>query len=152
MSQQTGSVRIGPISLFALLILICIAVLSVLAVTTAHASYASAEKQASFTTDTYTNEILGQKFVGQVDTVLTQTRASGGGRTEAMAALQSALPKEAKIEDNTVQVDYTRASRRTLSITLSITDDAHYRITEWQATTLWEPETETETLWSGGTS
>ena len=39
MAKSRGSVRMGPISLFALIIILCLAVMAVLAVTTAQASY-----------------------------------------------------------------------------------------------------------------
>ena len=62
-TRGRGSVRIGPISLFALVIILCLAVMAVLSVTTAQATYAAAERQASFTTDTYANERAGQELV-----------------------------------------------------------------------------------------
>ena len=45
-TRGRGSVRIGPISLFALVIILCLAVMAVLSVTTAQATYAAAERQA----------------------------------------------------------------------------------------------------------
>ena len=56
MNSTNGSVRIGPISLFTLVIILCLAVMAVLSATTAQATYSAAEKQALFTNDTYQNE------------------------------------------------------------------------------------------------
>ena len=52
MNSTNGSVRIGPISLFTLVIILCLAVMAVLSATTAQATYSAAEKQALFTNDT----------------------------------------------------------------------------------------------------
>ena len=43
------TVRMGPLSLFALVVALCLAVMAVLSVATANASMALAERQASFT-------------------------------------------------------------------------------------------------------
>ena len=51
MNSTNGSVRIGPISLFTLVIILCLAVMAVLSATTAQATYSAAEKQALFTND-----------------------------------------------------------------------------------------------------
>lgn len=48
MNSTNGSVRIGPISLFTLVIILCLAVMAVLSATTAQATYSAAEKQALF--------------------------------------------------------------------------------------------------------
>ena len=84
-TRGRGSVRIGPISLFALVIILCLAVMAVLSVTTAQATYAAAERQASFTADTYANERAGQEFAADIDAALAPVRAAGGGLAEALA-------------------------------------------------------------------
>ena len=63
MNSTNGSVRIGPISLFTLVIILCLAVMAVLSATTAQATYSAAEKQALFTNDTYQNEQAAQSAV-----------------------------------------------------------------------------------------
>ena len=45
MNSTNGSVRIGPISLFTLVIILCLAVMAVLSATTAQATYSAAENQ-----------------------------------------------------------------------------------------------------------
>lgn len=149
MSGAKGSVRIGPISLFTLTIILCLAVLAVLAVTTAQATYAAAEKQASFTTDTYTNEAAAQQFVADVDTALAPVRASGGGLSAALDAVEGVLPDEAQLEDSTVHATFTTESGRTLDISLTIRADATYDIDSWKATTQWTESGSGTTLWSG---
>ena len=91
MNSTNGSVRIGPISLFTLVIILCLAVMAVLSATTAQATYSAAEKQALFTNDTYQNEQAAQSAVAVIDAALEDVRASGGGLDEALAAVDEAL-------------------------------------------------------------
>lgn len=65
MNSTNGSVRIGPISLFTLVIILRLAVMAVLSATTAQATYSAAEKQALFTNDTYQNEQAAQSAVAR---------------------------------------------------------------------------------------
>ena len=67
MARPHGSVRIGPISLFTLIIILCLAVLAVLSVTTARAELSVTERQAATTTETYQLEVRGQEFLAAVD-------------------------------------------------------------------------------------
>ena len=72
MAKPHGSVRIGPISLFTLIIVLCLAVLTVLSVTTSLAELSTTERQAATTTETYQLESVGQQFVADVDAALTR--------------------------------------------------------------------------------
>lgn len=76
MAKPHGSVRIGPISLFTLIIILCLAVLAVLSVTTARAELSVTERQAQTTTETYQLETVAQTFVADVDTALSQGDAA----------------------------------------------------------------------------
>lgn len=148
-TRGRGSVRIGPISLFALVIILCLAVMAVLSVTTAQATYAAAERQATFTSDTYANESAAQQFVSEMDAVLAQVREAGGGTSEALAALERVLPENAKLEGMQIEAEFTTDSGRTLTIDLEIHANATYTITAWKATTLWTNDSPGEALWSG---
>ena len=68
--RANNSVRMGPISLFTLVVVLCIAVMSVLCFSLAHSSLTVAQRQADFATDSYANESAGQEFVAAVDEVL----------------------------------------------------------------------------------
>lgn len=72
MAKPHGSVRIGPISLFTLIIILCLAVLAVLSLTTARAELSITERQAATTTETYQLERVGQTFLSEVDSALKQ--------------------------------------------------------------------------------
>ena len=78
MERRPSTVRMGPISVFALVIILCLAVLGVLSVTSASAGSALAQRQAEFAVDDYRNEIVGQSFYAHADDVLAQVRAQGG--------------------------------------------------------------------------
>lgn len=90
MSKPTESaVRIGPITILTLLIILCLATLSVLSLTTARASQVAAQKQDASVQAVYANEQQGQQFLADVDAVLNAQRQSGGGTAAAMSALKT---------------------------------------------------------------
>ena len=106
MAKPHGSVRIGPISLFTLIIVLCLAVLTVLSVTTSLAELSTTERQAATTTETYQLESVGQQFVADVDAALTR---DDGALNEVLADYgvqeQSSSTdgsEELVIEDDTV--------------------------------------------------
>ena len=93
MAKSHGSVRMGPISLFALIIILCLAVMAVLAVTTAQASYTLTERQAATAEETYAAETAAQRFVGGLDAELAAARAQGAASNSLLAAVDQALPR-----------------------------------------------------------
>ena len=149
MNSTNGSVRIGPISLFTLVIILCLAVMAVLSATTAQATYSAAEKQALFTNDTYQNEQAAQSAVAVIDAALEDVRASGGGLDEALAAVDEVLPAEAQRDGSRVLMTFASSSGRTLDVELTITANATYEISQWKATTQWTNDGPGATLWSG---
>lgn len=150
-SVNSGTVRMGPISIFALIILICLAVMAVLTISTAQATYSAAEKQMLFTDDTYENERAGQELVKLVDETLAPLRTSGGTVGGAVAALEEVLPEGAFVEDSSVYARFVADSGRALTVTIAIRDDLDYSITNWQASTQWteDPSSGNENLWTG---
>lgn len=148
-NQAHGSVRIGPISLFALVIILCLAVMAVLAVTTAQATLAAAERQAAFTTDTYSNERAAQQFVADIDTALVPVREKNGGLDAARAAIDPLLSANVQRDGSAVQATFAADSGRTLTIELTLRANATYEITSWKATTQWTNSNPAETLWQG---
>lgn len=148
--STNGSVRIGPISLFTLVIILCLAVMAVLSATTgARPTYSAAEKQALFTNDTYQNEQAAQSAVAVIDAALEDVRASGGGLDEALAAVDEALPADAQRDGSRVLMTFASSSGRTLDVELTITANATYEISQWKATTQWTNDGPGATLWSG---
>lgn len=96
MNDSQTSVRIGPISLFALIAVICLATLAVLSITTANASYRLASLQADSMTQQYQAELAAQSFVASVDasyadaTVDAEKLAAQKAAAEKLAADQAA--------------------------------------------------------------
>ena len=149
-SQEKGSVRMGPITLIALVVILCMAVLAVLAVTTSQANYTQALRQSESIAATYANEKSGQELLAQVDACLAEVAQEGGSVQDALMALKSVLPSTAVTSGKTVRVAFATNTGHTLNITLSINDDLTYTITKWKSSTEWdESYLETDTLWSG---
>lgn len=151
-TSDASSVRIGPISIFSLIIILCLAVLSVLTIATAQASFALADKQARFNSDTYVNEVAAQEFLADLDAKLASSRASGATHAQTLEAVKKALPEGASIEGDTVEVQFVTDSGRMLTVTLEITSANRYRISQWSATTQWEAQSSESGVWTGSTN
>lgn len=161
MTKGKGSVRIGPVSLLTLVIVLCIATMAVLSITTAQATYAATERQAAFTEDTYDNESAAQRFVAGIDDILAEVRAGKASGSSALARIESALPTlsgdastdgmtvDATIDGSTVIASFAKENGRRLDVELTIRNGRTYEITQWKATTQWSEEGGTETLWPG---
>ncbi len=161
MARPHGSVRMGPISLFVLVITLCLAVLAVLAVTTAQAQAALAQQQAVMVEDTYRNEAEAQRFVADLDGLLLSCREAGTSFSEALADVEDYLTRfndqygnegggaEATLEGSEVVALFAQPSGRLLTVRLGMNENLTYSVLGWQATTLWvEPGTD-NILWEG---
>ncbi|MBE6471157.1 MAG: S4A5 electrogenic sodium bicarbonate cotransporter 4 [Coriobacteriaceae bacterium] len=165
--QRTGradNVRIGPISLFTLIIVLCMAVLAVLAFSTAHASLVMAERQATATTELYLDEVAAQEFVAGIDAELSAVRASKGSGTAGVKAVSDALVKlrdaaqdavagqvevAAGISDSTVTARFECQNGRTLYVAITILSDATYRIDTWKMSAVQNEAQPEGSLWTG---
>lgn len=161
---RADNVRIGPISLFTLIIVLCLAVLAILSFSTAHASMVMAERQATATSELYIDEVAAQEFVSGVDAKLAQVRKAGGNRTDAVKAVSDALldlrdaaqdatngqvEVTAGITESAVTARFECQNGRTLNIALTIQSDATYRIDTWKMSAVQnEPQPEGN-LWTG---
>ena len=103
MAREKGSVRIGPVSVFALVVILGLAVLAVLSAATAHASYTEAQAQADFTRSAYVNDAAAAQALADIDAALAKaasarevtTVAAEWGDADATAA-RSAEKAEAE--------------------------------------------------------
>lgn len=109
----------GPISLTSLVIVLCLAVMCVLTVATAHAIELAAARQMSATTDIYACESAGQEFLANVDSVLAQVRtgqetssgeaisdletAAGEGEDSGSVALSEQTVESSGLRDSALQ-------------------------------------------------
>lgn len=174
MARRSGSVRMGPISLFALVIIVCLAVMSVLALVTAHAALARSERQAASVSALYINERAGQELLASLDGELADLREADADRDETLARLSRALPEltadaadaaaatdtatdtqapavEIAAVDRataTVSVRFVADDARALDIQIGITDDLACKVLAWKASALWTEDT-SDTVWQG---
>lgn len=167
MSKSSSSVRMGPISLVSLVIVLCLAVMSVLSVSTARATLRTTERQSTATSEIYLCETAGQEFLATVDGVLAEVRAGEDvSHASAMSALRRAgeglvgglssskITPSVQIaagDDSTVDINavFSTETGRRLNVYLKINDDATYRILQWKSTTFWSNGSNNETLWQG---
>ncbi len=149
MARPGGSVRIGPVSIFTLIILISLAVMAVLAITTANAEQSLATKQAGIVRESYANETEAQRFLARMDAVLQKARAEGKGRAEALQDISVILPEDAFMSDAVIHASFSEGELRFLEIEIEVTDDMRYIVNTWRAITKWAPEITTLNLWPG---
>ena len=149
MARPRGSLRIGPISVFTLVVLISLSVMSVLTITTANASRALAEKQSSIVQESYLNEASAQHLIAQIDTLLQDAQSNGMSRAAALERIQSILPDGSTVSENVITVFFFSGDRRFLEIEIKVTDDLHYVVNRWRASTEWVPDTTGPNLWPG---
>ena len=188
-TQSPERARIGSISVFALVVIICLAVLAVLAFSTANASLLMSERQATATSELYLDERAAQEFVAGIDDVLAGIREkdekpSGsvvieivrdergnavydengfmvikeiddGGqgkadskkgaegvraisdmlldlRDKAQSAGDGKVSVTSHVSGNKVSAEFTCQNGRTLSIVVTIRNNATYRIDKWK--------------------
>ena len=134
MAKPHGSVRIGPISLFTLIIVLCLAVLTVLSVTTSLAELSTTERQAATTT-----ESVGQQFVADIDAALAE-----GTLEDVLQRYSDSAVRDGEL----ISATFSMESGRTLAIVLRIQNDT-YTIEQWKVTTEWTDDGTGENLWLG---
>lgn len=69
--------RMGMLNILVVVIALCLAVLSVLALSTARAGAALSERQAANVTETYAVESVGEELLAHLDEALTSFQAGG---------------------------------------------------------------------------
>ena len=161
---KANNVRIGPISIITLIAVICMSVLAVLAVSTAHATMSISERQADATKELYLNECAAQEFVAGIDDILAGQRASGAAGASSVAAVSSSLEAvcaqasqatgdaievSAEMEGAAVNAKFTGPELRQLDIVLTIQDDGTYRIDKWKAAAVQQESQSAGNLWMG---
>ena len=161
---RKDNVRIGPITLFTLVVVLCLAVLAVLAASTANAAHTMADRRATATTELYLDERAAQEFLAGMDEQLAIVRASGANGTSgaqlvgttlgaicdsAQAAAGDAVEVSASASGQTVHAEFACENGRVLNISVTILDDATYRIDRWRMTAVQNEEPAMGGLWTG---
>lgn len=150
-----SNVRIGPITVFALVIILCMAVLAVLSLSTSNATLTMSQRQATAMTELYLDETAAQEFLadldarlasggtgaveGSLDAMCDQVEASSGGQVHATAAM----------EGERLDAEFTCENGRTLKVSLTIRDDLGFRIDKWKMTAVVNEEEPAGNLWTG---
>lgn len=131
-------VRTGALTLLMTAVLICLAVLAVLALATAQADMAMADKALSGLQSQSDVEIAGQEYLAKLDAALKKGSGVPSGATVANDGTMSvSLP----MDKNTLQIVVRSKAPQT-------DDPAAYQILTWQLSTQWEPD-QTLDLWNG---
>ena len=176
MAREKGSVRIGPVSVFALVVILGLAVLAVLSAATAHASYTEAQAQANFTRSAYVNDAAAAQALADIDAALADAASAREATTldaewgdaaatsstsapdlnAAMAAISAVLPQgqvadgctaESSVDGASVHMTFSTEDGRTLDVELTVRDDLTYSLERWAVTTAWNQEPEETKLW-----
>ena len=158
-TTRDHAVRIGPISVFALVIIICLAALAVLAVSTAHSSLVLSQRQAVATQELYLDETAAQTFLAELDEALA---GDGGARSaaalepqlvsfcnKAESATDGQVEAFARIDGSNVLAEFSCAGGRTLKTSLAIQPDGSWRIERWRMTAVVNEEQPIGTLYTG---
>lgn len=91
MARRKSPVRMGPISIFVLVIIICLAVMGTLAFATSRAQVSIEERQEEITQATYANEVAAQQFLAALDSTLVPMRNEGRAKNYAIVYVTDRL-------------------------------------------------------------
>ncbi len=131
-------VRTGALTLLITAVVICLAVLAVLALATAQADLAMAEKSLSGLQKQAQIESAGQGKLAELDAALK----NGGSLPDGVLQSQDGtIEAEVSVEDSTLQIVLQPQDPQEQ-------DQAAYRITAWRITSQWTPDQSLD-LWNG---
>lgn len=145
-ARKTGTVRLGPISLFTLIAVLCLATLAVLSVTTANASFKLATLQGESMEQQYQAEEAAQHFLAQV--CAQGAEAASGAAANAEAFVDGAVTVSASVNGSVVSAQFACPNGRVLDTQVDVGSGGAYTIIKWNMTAKVN-SAETETLWSG---
>lgn len=140
-------IRMGPITVIALLIIIALATLGVLSLTTARASSVAASKQDTAIQALYENEREAQQFLADLDAALMPAREDGLSAQEALASISAGQLSDAEIDGITVTKSFENDTRK-LNVIVVIRDDLDYQVVSWKTESIIDTA-ETVELWQG---
>lgn len=146
MASRQGSVRIGPVSILVLIIILCLAVMAVLTVTTSEAEESITTRQEESIATMYANEAEAQTFLADLDSMLALARSVNTSVETALALLD--LPEGWTYENGVLSLAFVQDNGRRLDIELALPSTAGYEIMAWRATTEWSEEDPDKVFWS----
>lgn len=140
-------VKLGSLTLLLTVVLICLATLSVLALSTARADYALANKHAEMIQRVYAADGLAQKFLADMDDALRQAAMEKGDAY--YTALGKLLPEGAELDGDVINALIKDGEGRQVTIALDISEKDSYRVIRFTPSVEWELESTMEGLWNG---
>lgn len=149
-ARHEAVIRMGPLSIFTLVIALCLAVVAVLAVSAGNASLVMTERQAESVAQLYLGEEAAEEFVAQLDARLANVRAAGDagaslqaveeGLSASIAAAESSVGGQvsasASLDGRLVRAEFSCQNGRTLFLEVRVLDDARLRIEAWKMATM----------------
>ena len=141
--SREENVRIGPVSVFTLIIIICLAVLAVLTISTANASLVLSQRQAVAAQELYLDETAAQTFLAEIDDRLAPLRE--GGNADAMSQVEVVT----NVSGQQIRAEFSCANGRTLKIVVTVLPDGTYRIDKWKMTAVVNEEQPMGNLYTG---
>ncbi len=149
--QYATSMRGGFLSVMTIVIILALAVLSVLELSTARAMSSLSTREATMTSEAYEAEAAAQEVVSALDGALVPVRKAAGNKAAAMQALASTFgdgssslaalaPKDGTLSysmdaaQGTVSLTVTTSHGRRLDAQLSVSDAAGISINSWKLT------------------
>lgn len=162
----------GPISLFTLVMVLCMATLCVLCVATAHATLKMSERSAAATQATYRNEQAAQLWLASIvqhsnptqdDLDEANEKAQAGFMDSANVAVDSEIipvgdavsqlglegEVDARSFRSAVKASFQTGSGKLLDVVVALRRGGGYQVLAWKATAQLSEEPPTELLWSG---
>lgn len=157
------NVRIGPVSVFALTIIICLAVLAVLTLSTANASFVMTQRLATATSEMYLDETAAQTFLAELDNTLAAKAPSSSTsatmnaiednlvamRDKAAAATDKQVDIVASVINQQVNAEFSCKNGRVLKVAVTIMPDGSYRIDKWKVSAVVNEEQPMGNLFTG---
>lgn len=131
-------VRTGALTLLITAVLICLAVLAVLALSTARADLAMADKALAGLQSQAQTETVGQEYLARLDAAL---KAGTDLPQEATTQSDGTILAALSVNEGTLEI-VVRPRQATAD------DPAAYEILTWRLSTSWEPDQSLD-LWNG---
>ena len=161
-AKPHGSVRIGPISLFTLIIILCLAVLAVLSLTPALAEGGSSALDEVLSTYGVTEAAADAEATADAseaapaagetiedESVSGATADEGGSLMVIECPAGDPVTVTGSFDGSLITATFSLESGRTLAVALRINDNDTYRIEQWKMTTQWTDDGTGENLWLG---
>lgn len=131
-------IKFGAISLLLLVATLCLSVLGVLALVTAHADRSLTDMQADSVVMSYRLDGQGEAWVASVDGSLDAAGAGGSYNAGALTG----LPAGTTVSGDEISTTLYGDENRTLDITLRVDANGRYSITRWARNMNWTPDTD----------